>query len=118
MALLTTVEASASAPRDFEQDSLHLSTRHSSVVNGDPSGCQRCLDALLKRILDRADALSNRLHRRCFALASIYCLRYLMPSDQLYAEYLEPVINLCVQVCPFVRFWWLFPLMDEFDTRV
>ncbi|VDK43554.1 unnamed protein product [Taenia asiatica] len=98
LALLTAVEASASAPRDFEQDSLHLSTRESSVVNGDPNSCQRCLDALLKRILDRADALSNRLHRRCFALASIYCLRHSTPSDQLYAEYLEPVINLCVQV--------------------
>ncbi|KAL5103732.1 hypothetical protein TcWFU_006507 [Taenia crassiceps] len=98
LALLTTVEASASATRDFQQDCLLLSDRHSSVVNGDRNGCQRCLDALLKRLLDRADALSNRLHRRCFALASIYCLRYLTPSDQLYAEYLEPVVSLCVQV--------------------
>nr|CDS23841.1 Armadillo type fold [Echinococcus granulosus] len=98
LALLTTVETSVSTPHDFAQDCLHLSTGYSSLVNGDTSGCQRCLDALLTRILDRADALSSRLHRRCFALASVYCLRHLTPSDRLYDEYLEPVISLCVQV--------------------
>ncbi|VDM17078.1 unnamed protein product [Hydatigera taeniaeformis] len=98
LTLLTTVEAGALSPRDLEKDSLHLSAGYGSGVTGATAGCQRCLDAFLIRLLERADALNNRLHRRCFALASIYCLRHLTPCDRLYAEYLEPVISLCVQV--------------------
>ncbi|VDD83367.1 unnamed protein product [Mesocestoides corti] len=55
------------------------------------------IEAFLARLLARADALSNRLYRRCFATASLFCLNHLPLCDKLHTDYLGAITSLCVQ---------------------
>ena len=98
LALLTSVAASGSATYNLEQECFNLSTGGKSAPTCDANSCQNTLQALLVRLLAHADSLSNRLHRRCFALAAVFCLRHISQFDSLCNEHLEPVISLCVQV--------------------
>lgn len=95
MKLLTCVEGNVSPDQTFSQVCLGLSKGDISISAGN----QHSLLALLERLIARMDSLSNRLHRRCFALAAVFCLKNLTPSEHLFKEVSESVISLCVQVC-------------------
>ncbi|VDL61042.1 unnamed protein product [Hymenolepis diminuta] len=94
MGLLTCVEGNLSSDQTFSQVCLGLSKGDISISAGN----QHSLLALLERLIARMDSLSNRLHRRCFALAAVFCLKSLTPSEHLFKEVSESVISLCVQV--------------------
>ncbi|KAM7539113.1 hypothetical protein Aperf_G00000058530 [Anoplocephala perfoliata] len=96
--LLTYVEISVSSNHDFGEICLSLSKANSPLANCNPSGCQQCLQAFLERLLAREDALSNPLHRQCFALAAVFVFKHLAPSEHLHKELSEPIVSLCVQI--------------------
>nr|CDS29927.1 Armadillo type fold [Hymenolepis microstoma] len=94
MKLLTCVEGNVPPEKTFSQVCLGLS-KDDHPIPADNQ--QQTLLALLGRLMDRMDSLSNRLHRRCFVLAAVFCLKHLAPSEHLFKEVSESVISLCVQ---------------------
>ncbi|VDO15309.1 unnamed protein product [Rodentolepis nana] len=94
MKLLACVEGNVSPDQTFSQVCLGLSKDDHPIPAGNQ---QQTLLALLERLMERVDSLSNRLHRRCYVLAAVFCLKHLASSEHLFKEVSESVISLCVQ---------------------
>ncbi|CAL8099665.1 unnamed protein product [Calicophoron daubneyi] len=119
--LIRCVHTSEDAPDQVNTIlSSFADTKPFSLTNISQDELTRLLAYVLERWLARADSLTEAIDRRCFAVVSLMALRYcacdrssdaaaaaatdpssldvLAVHDTVHAKWLEPVVNLCIQV--------------------